>query len=812
MIVEAIELLNFTSFKGRHSFSLAPYQREGLFAITGNTGSGKSSLLSAISLALYGRHHKAQLSGGDFIHRGEQLAYVKVTVLLPRPVSCEWRADRKKNPISRRSYTALDSGEPLSIGEFETLLKIPFIQFCHSVVINQGDFARYLLGTFPERRLLIEKLVPQEDILRFSKNLKESERVLELGLRAKEALILGTPYMGETDYLKLLKKRDECDKNIKKLSSDAREMEKFRQILNRKNEHEANLESYKEFIAKKELEKNALKKELNDCQKKLKEAEEKRQRLFLKFKESSQERGAIIHLLLRRKNLENEIALKKKKETLKREEIVVLETKLKNILERELLFREEQRLLFDEALKVLNLAAVISDSLKSAYKRIQEELCDVERKISKEGIKKDANELICSRCGQENPLLKRSILLKREENLKRKLELCLKSEKTDWDRESRKISEKLIEAREKTDYARLRLSDLRCGLKELSQKENLEELEEIRIKIGLCGKNFPHLDEEELREFFRLEDLVLERAESAVKDLAKVEQELIVRIETNRTLLEGKRQDLKRTEKALSALEGELTATGKLAILPLETSENHLENNLNNDLDFYREELARLKERIERYLATKAFIDKKKEELKIFQKHYEGILRLKNSIGTDTLRHYAIGLVEENVLAYANHELKCLREGRFKILRLDNERGGSDLYIEDLELGGRERKAFTLSGGETFIVSLALALGLSAFFSDLYGFSGAHLSGLFIDEGFGSLDSESLSEVCEILFRLAAEGRSIGVITHVKDFSDLLPARLELGMPRKTRERNHVSYISKATDIHEYPLKSETEA
>ncbi|HRP47555.1 MAG TPA: SbcC/MukB-like Walker B domain-containing protein, partial [Trueperaceae bacterium] len=112
--------------------------------------------------------------------------------------------------------------------------------------------------------------------------------------------------------------------------------------------------------------------------------------------------------------------------------------------------------------------------------------------------------------------------------------------------------------------------------------------------------------------------------------------------------------------------------------------------------------------------------------------------------------------------------LRHVTDGRYDLHLLDG-----DYLVADAWAGGELRSARTLSGGESFVASLALALALS---DTLAG--NASLGALFLDEGFGTLDRETLDSVTNVLEALTDEGRMVGVITHVTDLSERLPARL----------------------------------
>jgi exonuclease SbcC len=136
------------------------------------------------------------------------------------------------------------------------------------------------------------------------------------------------------------------------------------------------------------------------------------------------------------------------------------------------------------------------------------------------------------------------------------------------------------------------------------------------------------------------------------------------------------------------------------------------------------------------------------------------------------LRSYAQGLTLEMLLAAANEHLQELAR-RYKLERVP----GADLAIQvrDLDMAGEVRSTNTLSGGEGFLVSLALALGLSSL-----ACGGATLQSLFIDEGFGSLDPRTLDVAVGALEQLHEGGRQVAIITHVAGLADRIGARVEV--------------------------------
>ncbi|CCH78420.1 hypothetical protein BN12_2870002 [Nostocoides japonicum T1-X7] len=153
--------------------------------------------------------------------------------------------------------------------------------------------------------------------------------------------------------------------------------------------------------------------------------------------------------------------------------------------------------------------------------------------------------------------------------------------------------------------------------------------------------------------------------------------------------------------------------------------------------------------------------------------------------GSNTLRmplsSYVLAARLERVAALANERLAVMGEGRFELRHTDDRRGNgrSGLGLEVVDLWtGQPRATSTLSGGESFMASLALALGLADAVREEAG--GIDLQTLFVDEGFGTLDDESLEQVMAVLDTLRDGGRAVGVVSHVADLRHRIPHQLRV--------------------------------
>lgn len=123
------------------------------------------------------------------------------------------------------------------------------------------------------------------------------------------------------------------------------------------------------------------------------------------------------------------------------------------------------------------------------------------------------------------------------------------------------------------------------------------------------------------------------------------------------------------------------------------------------------------------------------------------------------------------LLGYANMHLQMLTS-RYKLLRIPGNLG---LQVLDKDMGNELRTVFSLSGGESFLVSLALALGLASLSS-----SKMKVESLFIDEGFGALDPDTLNVAVDALERLHNQGRKVGVISHVQEMTERIPTQIKV--------------------------------
>ena len=158
------------------------------------------------------------------------------------------------------------------------------------------------------------------------------------------------------------------------------------------------------------------------------------------------------------------------------------------------------------------------------------------------------------------------------------------------------------------------------------------------------------------------------------------------------------------------------------------------------------------------------------------------------------LQRFVLGVLMDQVLQDASIRLKKMSGGRYQMhcnleVQTGSRTGGLGILVQD-HYTGESREASTLSGGESFIAALSLALGLVDVVQAHSG--GITLDTIFIDEGFGSLDPESLDASIDTLFQLRQPGRLVGIISHVPELQKRIPTRLEV---TKSQQGSSVKFV-----------------
>ncbi len=266
-------------------------------------------------------------------------------------------------------------------------------------------------------------------------------------------------------------------------------------------------------------------------------------------------------------------------------------------------------------------------------------------------------------------------------------------------------------------------------------------------------------------------------------------QELEQLIESRKIALQNCTQELKLAEGTLAGLESRQSPGQGAALEELEQSRREVEARRNRTSN----ERLQLTARRDRNRECVQALNKRTGDFQARQARCSRLTLLADTAngtlkGTTKLafEQYLQAAYFDRILWAANQRFFKLSSGQFKLVRsreAANQRSqtGLDLNVLDYYTG-RERSVKTLSGGESFLASLSLALGLSDVIRRESG--GIWLEAMFVDEGFGSLDEVTLGQAIQVLMQLAGDSRMVGIISHVAELRENIPNQIQVTRTR----------------------------
>jgi DNA repair protein SbcC/Rad50 len=234
---------------------------------------------------------------------------------------------------------------------------------------------------------------------------------------------------------------------------------------------------------------------------------------------------------------------------------------------------------------------------------------------------------------------------------------------------------------------------------------------------------------------------------------------------------------------ALQQLQEQLRDKQRPELEGLEERRRNAETAKNQAVDSWRQ----LDKRLSLLLETRKKLRKAAADREELDRKYVVVGTLSDVANGQTgnkisLQRFVLSVLLDDVLIEASQRLSLMSKGRYQLLRKEdrakgNKASGLELEVEDAYTG-KLRPVATLSGGESFMAALSLALGLSDVVQAYAG--GIRLDTLFIDEGFGSLDAESLDLAIRTLIDLQSAGRMVGIISHVAELKEQLARRIDV--------------------------------
>jgi exonuclease SbcC len=414
---------------------------------------------------------------------------------------------------------------------------------------------------------------------------------------------------------------------------------------------------------------------------------------------------------------------------------------------------------------------------------------------------------------------------KQEYGQKIKIYNKVKSLKND----NKKIKEEIKELEEQRENLRKIIDESRSKIIELETKitnlkEQLENKTENEIKSEIQEKrkfihNIKTTYEQKREEANRISDIINSSKgtiKTLTEDITKLddqvknaEQKFDQMVEKTGFKNQQEYQRIKEQINLIESLEDEVQKykeelkNKQTLLIDLEESTKNLkkidETPIANEIDQLQKEIeelikneTNLEYEIKHLKGTKTNLETVIKEIEKQEKEYSTIKNLRDVSKGDnntriSLSKYVLAYYFEEILAQANLRLNKLTDGRYQLHRsskvLDARKSeGLEIMVFDIYTG-KEREIKTLSGGESFKAALALALGLADVVQSEAG--GISLDTIFIDEGFGSLDTNSLDSAIEVLTELNSSGRMVGIISHVSELKERIKSKIEV-IPGKT--------------------------
>ena len=335
------------------------------------------------------------------------------------------------------------------------------------------------------------------------------------------------------------------------------------------------------------------------------------------------------------------------------------------------------------------------------------------------------------------------------------------------DEEIKKMRAYCEALRENVSLCRLAMQKVSSAKEQLVLLQNAASAEQKRFEVIEKALNVLCQERSQL-----LKGKSADEAEAAV---AKREKELNLALEKARKEVEavhnrlsGLQGEMKQITLAIGELQEQYKKIGSPEQLP-EIIKKQQEENLNTE-----RALSTMEARLLQQAKNKLTVEQIAKELAEKQTIAERWAKLNKLIGSADgakfkviAQSYTLNLL----LLHANKHLSYLSK-RYKLQQVPDTLA---LQVIDCDMCDEIRTVYSLSGGESFLISLALALGLSSLSSN-----NLKVESLFIDEGFGSLDAESLRTAMEALEQLQMQGRKIGVISHVQEMSERISVQVQV--------------------------------
>ena len=805
---------------------------KGLLLITGDTGAGKTTIFDAICYALYGqtsgKTRTANSLRSDWaspeMDTFVDLEFYYKNKLYEIRRSPEY-SRRKKNGDGETKQAPsaeinLDGRIVTKVAdvtkEIEKLIGLDYKQFRQVAMLSQGEFTEFLLASSEEKTTIFRKifgtefydllqnklksnrLIKEEEIKRVKDKIDTEKKNLEpiidvFGLSNDETIsILNKKINEDNDNVLLTKdKRDKKNEESTKLSTELsnlnrinkdiityqkakedlnklllsnpnimEEKEKYNYNVNVANSIANLLDGLNKDCKSLEDKKNKEVQNKKDLETKQKEYEEK-EKLFRKLDNYSKDLDKlnkdINDLIIKNKDYDNYLNKTAELNNALKEYKVMCEN------------YDKQNILY-ECMKrkyYLNISVEIADTL------VDGEECPVC------GSKEHPKKAIVTECEYtKKDLEDAEKQLKIIDSLRKTIEANIEQVKKNI--QEYNIPEGLdisIEKNKNTDLLNKKQKEkenLDNEFKKLSNEKQklLSDIKSYEDNIKIFVDDIKLLEENINSYNVKLDNIYKENNTDYTDYISKkLDRHNLTELKSKIECFDNTKKDLESTIKLLEQDVKDkkvVDVTEKEKQLATINEEFKNLDGMYTKLNATLEKLKASTSNIEKYLEENKKIQSEYNVIKVLSDTANGSLTGKQRI---TFENYVQSYFMQSVLIEANKRLIKMTDSRYELKRKEmetklNVKTGLDFSIFD-SYTGKERDVASLSGGEKFKASLALALGLSDAISNNHG--GIKIDSLFIDEGFGSLDSESLNQALNILIDLSGDNKLVGVISHVSE-------------------------------------------
>ena len=765
MKITRLKALNINSLKGEIEIDFTHFLKDNaLFAITGPTGAGKSTILDIITCALYGQTPRLKNPPNELMsrHTGECFCEVEFEIK-GEFYRSSWSQKRaRKNPYGKFQKAKMELSNMATSKIIKSTLRdvpkyieelsgLDFEKFTQSMILAQGSFDAFLKAKESKRSLLLEKITGTQIYATISKEIYQSYADSKAKIENDTRLLEGIELLSDTQLAEKIEiiesskeKKLAYDKKERELSTIKTSLEEYE----REKSHLKNILASKEKIDREKSLQRVLLEESKKELQALKERAKSHTERYKKIEKKSQQDG------IKEEALREEI-----------KEVARLLSKLEESQELTLQQQKQKEIIAISKKEEVSLKDRVIDktSLVESMKR-ERELMLLIKKYEVDRKKLTAGES-CFLCGStEHPFIKNHIKISidKEKLALKEIENALKRA----EKSLVQIEEKIKSAQRELKRVENRVIEISSQLKDVTQKDLEQKAHLLERELSSIVKQ-----REEKEKMLTLRDNANEKYHLNASNFLKKERATVVLIAKKEQLLSSE----KTTQQKLLSLEKQLSHHYREADGLKQLNKKLIEikqeiDNLQKMIGANEQIVKRDTKEREKYRTKFAQLEKKKESHKIWVKLHEMV----GSYDGSKFTKFAQGITLDQLIHLANRHLQLLST-RYELQRSEQKKQLLEIEVIDSFQGDAIRPVSTLSGGESFIVSLALALGLSQLASQKIA-----IDSLFLDEGFGTLDEESLEMALYALNLLQSSGKMIGVISHVEALKERIPLQIKV--------------------------------